>query len=67
MAVHISSPQQFFILQVLGDVKRLWLRLCELQAASARPAVALGSPRKQRRPPAVESSDTDAVEEVPER
>ena len=67
MAVNLSSPQQFFILQVLGDVKRLWLRLCELQAASARPAVALGSPRKQRRPPTVESSDTDAVEEVPER
>ena len=53
--------------QVLGDVKRLWLRLCELQAASSRPAVALGSPKKQRRLPVAESSDTDAVEEVPER
>ena len=62
LLLSISPP-----FQVLGDVKRLWLRLCELQAASARPAVALGSPKKQRRLPVAESSDTDAVEEVPER
>ncbi|XP_043247532.1 sphingomyelin synthase-related protein 1-like [Amphibalanus amphitrite] len=54
-------------IKVLGDVKRLWLRLCELQGAGSRPSAVLGSPRKQRRIAAVESSDTDAVEEVPER
>ena len=53
--------------QVLGDVKRLWLRLSELQGSCGRPAPAPVSPRKQRRVPVVESSDTDAVEEVPER
>ncbi|XP_037084226.1 sphingomyelin synthase-related protein 1-like [Pollicipes pollicipes] len=56
-------------IKVLGDIKRLWLRLCQLQTEGdqlASPAVPLGSPRKQRRFTA-DSSDSEAVEEVPER
>lgn len=64
-------------IRVLGDVKRLWLRLQQLQGAAApragsaawgEPVASLpGSPVRVRRVVPSDSTDSEAVEEAPER